>query len=204
MFRQAWLSIDFTNIDFLNIYWFLNFPWNMVGWHHRINGHEFEKTLGDGEGQGSLACCSSWSQTWLSKWTTNHTWEAPYIRRLSIPTIKWKPDHKKRTMELLGIRLWPLWDISTVGFFLGVSYCLQFIVFLLWFDFKIRWLLVLIQFSADTGRNAGLRIKNPWALVLILLLNWCVSYCKKFNLGDFQYLYQWSETEKSNITCLTE
>ena len=26
----------------------------MVGWHHRINGHEFEKTLGDGEGQGSL------------------------------------------------------------------------------------------------------------------------------------------------------
>ena len=32
----------------------------MVGWHHRLNGHEFEETLGDGEGQGSLACCSSW------------------------------------------------------------------------------------------------------------------------------------------------
>ena len=31
----------------------------MVGWHHRLNGHEFEKTLGDGEGQGSLVCCSS-------------------------------------------------------------------------------------------------------------------------------------------------
>ena len=30
----------------------------MVGWHHRLNGHEFEQTLGDGEGQGSLACCS--------------------------------------------------------------------------------------------------------------------------------------------------
>ena len=30
----------------------------MVGWHHRFNGHEFEKTLGDGEGQGSLVCCS--------------------------------------------------------------------------------------------------------------------------------------------------
>ena len=29
----------------------------MVGWHHRLNGHEFERTLGDGEGQGSLACC---------------------------------------------------------------------------------------------------------------------------------------------------
>ena len=30
----------------------------MVGWHHRINGQEFEQTLGDGEGQGSLAGCS--------------------------------------------------------------------------------------------------------------------------------------------------
>ena len=29
-----------------------------VGWHHRLNGHEFEQALGDGEGQGSLACCS--------------------------------------------------------------------------------------------------------------------------------------------------
>ena len=30
----------------------------MVGWHHRLNGHEFEQTLGDSEGQGILACCS--------------------------------------------------------------------------------------------------------------------------------------------------
>ena len=29
----------------------------MVGWHHRLNGHEFEQTPGDSEGQGSLACC---------------------------------------------------------------------------------------------------------------------------------------------------
>ena len=32
----------------------------MVGWHHQLNGQEFEQTLGDGEGQGSLVCCSSW------------------------------------------------------------------------------------------------------------------------------------------------
>ena len=30
----------------------------MVGWHHQFDGHEFEKALGDGEGQGSLAWCS--------------------------------------------------------------------------------------------------------------------------------------------------
>ena len=32
----------------------------MVGWHHRLNGHEFEQTPGDCEVQGSLACCSQW------------------------------------------------------------------------------------------------------------------------------------------------
>ena len=32
----------------------------MVGWHHRLNGHEFEQTLGVGVGQGGLACCSPW------------------------------------------------------------------------------------------------------------------------------------------------
>ena len=31
----------------------------MVGWHHQLDGHEFEQALGVGDGQGSLACCSS-------------------------------------------------------------------------------------------------------------------------------------------------
>ena len=38
----------------------------VVGWYHWFNGHEFEQTPGDGEGQGNLAYCSPWSQTWLS------------------------------------------------------------------------------------------------------------------------------------------
>ena len=32
----------------------------MAGWHHRLNRHEFEETLGDGDRQGGLACCSLW------------------------------------------------------------------------------------------------------------------------------------------------
>ena len=31
-----------------------------VGWHHRLNGHEFEQIPGESEGQGSLTCCSPW------------------------------------------------------------------------------------------------------------------------------------------------
>ena len=32
----------------------------MAGWHHRLNGHEFERTPGVGDGQGGLVCCNSW------------------------------------------------------------------------------------------------------------------------------------------------
>ena len=32
----------------------------MVGWHHRHDGHEFEQASGDGKGQGRLVCCSPW------------------------------------------------------------------------------------------------------------------------------------------------
>ena len=44
----------------------------MVGWHHQLDGHDFEQTLGDGEGQGSVVCCSPWvtkNWKWLSDWT---------------------------------------------------------------------------------------------------------------------------------------
>ena len=46
---------------------------NLLWWHHWLNGHEFEEIPGDGEGQGSLASCSSWvTNSWLqpSGWTT--------------------------------------------------------------------------------------------------------------------------------------
>ena len=34
----------------------------MVGWHHRLDGHEFEQDPGVGDEQGSLACCSPWGR----------------------------------------------------------------------------------------------------------------------------------------------
>ena len=42
----------------------------MVGWHHRLDGHEFEQALGVGDGQGSLACCCSWNhkESEMTEW----------------------------------------------------------------------------------------------------------------------------------------
>ena len=52
----------------------------IVGWHHRLNGHEFVQALSDGEEQGGLSCCSPWGlkesetterqQQQLSLWST--------------------------------------------------------------------------------------------------------------------------------------
>ena len=46
----------------------------MVGWAHRLNGHEFEQALGDGEGQGRLACCSPWGrkESDTTEWLNNN------------------------------------------------------------------------------------------------------------------------------------
>ena len=42
----------------------------MVGWHQRLDGHEFEQAVGDGEGQGNLGCCSPWGCKESHDWVT--------------------------------------------------------------------------------------------------------------------------------------
>ena len=45
----------------------------MVGWHHRLNEHEFGQILGDSEGQRNLVCCSPWSHKELDMtWRLNN------------------------------------------------------------------------------------------------------------------------------------
>ena len=46
----------------------------MAGWHHRLNGHEFEWTLGVSNGQGGLACCNSWGRRVEHNWVTELNW----------------------------------------------------------------------------------------------------------------------------------
>ena len=53
----------------------------MVGWHHRLTGHEFEQTLGDGEGQGGLVCCSPWGHRVGHNWVTEQCRDTRRWRR---------------------------------------------------------------------------------------------------------------------------
>ena len=51
----------------------------IIGWHDLFNGHDPRGTLGDGEGQGSLACCSPWSRKELDT-----TWQLNNNRNISL------------------------------------------------------------------------------------------------------------------------
>ena len=69
----------------------------MVGLHHRLNGHECERALGDSEGQGSLACCSPWSHDWATEqqqqllfWSRKHSKITIYNALL----VTWPQLHK--------------------------------------------------------------------------------------------------------------
>ena len=58
----------------------------MVGWHHRLNGHEFEQTLEDNEGQRSLVCWSPWGHKEKDMtWRLNNTQES---RIMSSPMVR--------------------------------------------------------------------------------------------------------------------
>ena len=67
----------------------------MAGWHHQLDGHEFEWTPGVGDGQRGLVCCNSWgrkSQTRLSDWTELNWWPT---RPSRMNTIKRCPFHHR-------------------------------------------------------------------------------------------------------------
>ena len=54
----------------------------MVGWHHWLDGYEFEQTLGDGEGQGSLACYSPWGCRVGHNWETEQQTTMSALRKM--------------------------------------------------------------------------------------------------------------------------
>ena len=58
----------------------------MAGWHHRFDGHEFEWTLGVGDGQGGLACCSSWGwkESDTTEWLNWLNWMTVDVKKLFI------------------------------------------------------------------------------------------------------------------------
>ena len=84
----------------------------MIVWHHWLNGHEFEQSQGDSEGQGSLVCCSPWghkesdatellknhNKVLLSRWES-FAFQVPIaqLRKIKLHTLKWQGRQLKWT-----------------------------------------------------------------------------------------------------------
>ena len=104
--NQSWMFIVKTNVEtetpilwptYAKNWFFCKYPdvgkdWRLeekwttedkkVGWHHRLNEHEYESTLGVSDEQGSLACCSPWSRIesdTVIDWTENWMFHIPFV-----------------------------------------------------------------------------------------------------------------------------
>ena len=84
----------------------------MVGWCHRLNGHEFEQTLGDGERQGSLACCrprghkESDTTYRLDNGNNNSRVQAARTKRRQLPMCYTVGDRGIQRNVMCGPALW--------------------------------------------------------------------------------------------------
>ena len=107
----------------------------MAGWHHQLDGHEFEWTLGVGDGQGGLACCNSWGHKetdmaeWLN-WTELH-YSSDTAFRCTFPVIfryllkfiflfhkwacTWPPLGSKLSLKAKRHCLWTTWQSSILS-----------------------------------------------------------------------------------------
>ena len=71
----------------------------MVGWHHQLNGHEFEQALGVGDGQGSLACCSPRGHK-ESDTTEQLNWTEPSRQLMN---VCWKDEY---LLQFVQVTFW--------------------------------------------------------------------------------------------------
>ena len=80
----------------------------MVGWHHWLNGHEFEQAAGVADGQGSLVCCSPWglkesdTTEWVMNWTESPRPRAGSPQAKQLPRREFNPTHQ----QIIGLKLY--------------------------------------------------------------------------------------------------
>ena len=132
----------------------------MVGWHHRLNGHTFEQAPGDSEGQGSLAYCSPWGHKksdrtqWLNnsnrkKWNKNKCgasqkgsgWKHKETQKMCTYCVLQVVVHKLNTLNLNYIGKTGMagdWNVNIDRF--RLQWYVDFVLKTMGNIYMIRWL----------------------------------------------------------------
>ena len=132
----------------------------MVGWHHRFDGHGFGWTLGVGDGQEGLACCGSWGRKELD--TTER--------------LNWTELIKDNRQNLLTEHIFQIWKMTKecfpqLSFFLPffevcVFSSLLCLFFVFWFSFNLCSVLLTFHFlflvQAGWNASSSYRIQNVY------------------------------------------
>ena len=103
----------------------------MVGWHHRFNGHEFDQALGVDGGQGTLACSSPWGHkewTWFRNWTTTgkirvQNWSPGELLSLVEDCSSWQETATIRWMRMQGRWRFGLAEMEAQGSWVKGKLC---------------------------------------------------------------------------------
>ena len=109
----------------------------MVGWHHRLDGHEFEPVLGDDDGQGSLVCCSPWdcknSDITERLINNNHLYAAifSYTQHFNFPYLKTLIFYIKIFEISIYISISQIFSCSLIPFFPVLFMSSIFVLFVL-------------------------------------------------------------------------
>ena len=84
----------------------------MVGWLHRLHGHESEQAWGNGERQGSLACCSSWAckELYMTEWPKTNWKKEKFLKFLKSSTHKDKVSNWYPSWQYLNTRNKTQWN----------------------------------------------------------------------------------------------
>ena len=127
----------------------------MVGWHHWLNGHEFEQTPGESEEQRSLVCCTPWV---TESWTQPSNWTTTSFLDLDIHFL----------FQILEVSVIIFWVSFLVFYFclliLGILYCLY------WFSWQYPIThLSFVHFSSlFSFCLSDLIISNDWSFFFLI------------------------------------
>ena len=173
----------------------------MVGWHHQLNGHEFEQTPGVGDGQGSLACYSPWGRK-ESDTTEWLNWSDLNWRPCSglgfglreccvwfdLPSRPFKFSHISNTFGLLSCHSSVHWN-STFHFLQELFLCVHRLP--VWHRRPSVWPVLTFDKPSSLPNSRTRRFRISKSPLLLLPIWWVFGILLKFSLSNFSSLWKY-------------